>query len=452
MSRTIRIRKGADIRLKGRASSEVAQAVRSAVYAVQPPHFHGVTPKVTVKPGDRVEAGSPLFHDKYNEQVHYLSPVSGLVKDVVRGEKRRVLAIEVEADAADTFRSFPILDPVKASREEVRNAMLTGGMFPFLEQRPFAVPANPNDTPRSIHVSGFSSAPLAPETERVMDGRMDEFQAGIHALAKLAGAGGVQLGVRAGESLFDGIEGAEVTRFSGPHPAGNVGVQIHAIAPINRGEVVWTMHMEDVANLGRLLTKGTYCPDRVVSAAGTEHPAPQHFRVRLGAQVATVLGGLQPSKDVRIVSGDPLTGTTTAADGFIGDRHHQVTLLPEGNRPKFLLTTGWLGLGLDKFSLSHAFPTWLLPKSKEFTLDTCNNGEERAFVVSGQYDAVFPFDIYPEQLLKSILVNDIDAMEKLGIYEVAPEDFALCEYACTSKIQSQRIVREGLDMLQKELG
>jgi Na+-transporting NADH:ubiquinone oxidoreductase subunit A len=452
MSRTIRIRKGADIRLKGRASSEVAQAARSAVYAVQPPHFHGVTPKVTAMPGDRVEAGSPLFHDKYNEHVQYLSPVSGTVKDVVRGAKRRVLAIEIEADASDTFRKFAPVNPATATREQVLEAVLAGGMFPFIEQRPFAVPANPKDTPRSIHVSGFSSAPLAPETAVVMSGRIEEFQTGIDALNRLAGPGGVHLGVKNGDRTFANIRNCEITSFDGPHPAGNVGVQIHAVAPINRGEVVWTMHMEDVANMGRLLLSGTYEPDRVIAAAGSEHPSPQHFAVRLGAQVSTVLCGFKGSNDVRVVSGDPLTGEKISVDGFIGAQHHQVTLLPEGNRPKFLLTTGWLGLGLDKFSLSHAFPTWLLPKSKEFTLDTCNNGEERAFVVSGQYDAVFPFDIYPEQLLKSIIVNDIDAMEKLGIYEVAPEDFALCEYACTSKIQSQRIVREGLDMLQKELG
>lgn len=452
MSRTIRIRKGADIRLKGRASQEVAQAVRSSVYAVQPPHFHGVTPKVTAKPGDRVEAGSPLFHDKYNERVQYLSPVSGVVKEVVRGAKRRVLAIEITADDADAFRSFNKVTPSSASREEVLAAVLEGGMFPFIEQRPFAVPADPKDTPRSIHVSGFSSAPLAPETSVVMAGRMEEFQAGIDALGKLAGPGGVHLGVRSGDSTFNGVTGCEISTFDGPHPAGNVGVQIHAIAPINRGEVVWTMHMEDVANLGRLLLTGEYKPDRIIAAAGSEHPAPQHFAVRLGAQVATVLAGFKGSADVRVVSGDPLTGEQVDVTGYIGDQHHQVTVLPEGNKPKFLLTTGWLGLGLDKFSLSRAFPTWLLPKSKEFTMDTCNNGEERAFVVSGQYDAVFPFDIYPEQLIKSIIVNDIDAMEKLGIYEVAPEDFALCEYACTSKIQSQRIVREGLDMLQKELG
>ncbi len=452
MSRTIRIRKGADIRLKGRASSEVAQAARSSVYAVQPPHFHGVTPKVIVKPGDRVEAGSPLFHDKYNDQVHYLSPVSGTVKDVVRGEKRRVLAIEVTADETDTFRSFTPVDPATSSKSDILKAFLEGGMFPFIEQRPFAVPANPQDTPRSIHISGFSSAPLAPETSVVLDGRMEEFQAGLTALGKLAGQGGVHLGIRSGDSTFDGIHGATVTAFDGPHPAGNVGVQIHAVAPINRGEVVWAVQMEDVANMGRLLLSGQYRPDRVIAATGSEHPAPQHFATRLGAQIATVLAGFTGSDSVRVVSGDPLTGSTTSVSGYIGDRHHQVTLLPEGNQPKFLLTTGWLGLGLEKFSLSRAFPTWLLPKSKEFTMDTCNNGEERAFVVSGQYEQVFPFDIYPVQLLKSILVNDIDGMEKLGIYEVAPEDFALCEYACTSKIQSQQIVRDGLDMLQKELG
>lgn len=452
MSRTIRIRKGADIRLKGRPTATVVDAPKSAVYAIQPTDFHGVTPKMEAKPGDRLQAGDVLFRDKNKPRVAYLSPVSGVLKEVVRGEKRRILAVEIESDGADGFRSFPVLDPARASREQILEALLEGGMFPFIEQRPFAVPADPSDRPRAIYISGFSSAPLAPDMSVVLAGRMGAFQAGVTALAKLAGAGGVQLGVRPGDDTYSGIEGATVTAFDGPHPAGNVGVQIHWTQPINKGEVVWTVHPEDVVAMGHLLTQGEYRMDRVVAAGGSEHPAPGHYRVRLGARMDALMGGASYSDRVRVVSGDVLTGTEVHPGGYLGAQHHQMAMLPEGKEPKFLLTEGWLSPGLDKFSLSRAFPTWLLPKSKEYTLDTNNNGEHRAFVVTGQYEPVFPFEILPVHLVKSILANDIDGMERLGIYEVAPEDFALCEYACTSKMELQHIVREGLDMLQTELG
>jgi Na+-transporting NADH:ubiquinone oxidoreductase subunit A len=452
MSRTIRIRKGADIRLQGRPAAQVVDAQRSAVYAIQPSDFHGVIPKMEARPGDRLQAGDVLFRDKEKPEVVYLSPVSGVLKEVVRGAKRRILAVEVEADATDTFRSFPTLDPQRASREEILAAVLQGGLFPFFEQRPFAVPANPADRPRAIYISGFSSAPLAPDMGTVLAGRMEDFQAGVWALGKLAGEGGVHLGVRPGDSVYAGVKGVEVTAFEGPHPAGNVGVQIHWTHPVNKGEVVWTMHPEDIVALGHLLTHGHYRMDRVVAAGGSEHPSPQHYRVRMGSRADVLMGGAAYSDRVRVVSGDVLSGTQVQAGGYLGAKHHQLAMLPEGRDPKFLLTEGWLSPGLNKFSLSRAFPTWLLPKSKEFALDTNNNGEHRAFVVSGQYEAVFPFDILPVHLVKSILANDIDGMERLGIYEVAPEDFALCEFSCTSKMELQHIVREGLDLLQNELG
>ena len=453
MSSIIRIRKGADIRLKGRAHAHVSTAPVSGKYAVQPGDFHGVVPKLIVRQGDTVKAGDPLFHDKYHPQVQYLSPVSGEVTDVVRGAKRRILAIEVTPDGKDERRTFDIPDLGKASREDVLALLAAGGWFGFIKQRPFDVPANPDVTPRSVHISGFNSGPLAPESSLVMEGRIDAFQHGIDALAKVAGAGGVHLGVKSGDATFDGVVGVNKSTFEGPHPAGNVGVQIHHTWPINRGEVVWTMHYEDVAALGDFLKTGTYAPERVIAASGSACPNPNHFRIRLGAQVQSLLGGASfDASNVRIVSGDALTGKQVDADGYVAAFARQLTLLPEGNKPKFLLADGWLGLGFDKFSLSRAYPTWLLPKTKEFEMDTCSNGEERAFVVTGQYEQVFPFDIYPVQLLKSIMVNDIDGMEKLGIYEVAPEDFALCEYACTSKIDVQQIVREGLDTLKQELG
>lgn len=451
MTRTIRIKKGADIRLKGRPSTQVEQAPSCSMHAVQPPDYHGVVPKLEVKEGAAVKAGSPLFHSKENPEVKFLSPVSGTVKQVLRGEKRRILAVIVEAGDENEQHAFDSVDLTTSDRDAVVAAVAERGFFAFIEQRPFATVANPTDVPRSIYVSGFDSAPLAADMEVVLAGREAAFQAGINALRLLAGNSNVQLGKKAGQTFYDTIDGVDAQVFDGPHPIGNAGVQIHHTRPVNKGEVVWTMHAEDVANLGETLTSGTYCATRTVAVAGSECDLPRHLKTTLGCAISS-LTGIVDAEVVRIISGNPLTGDRTAHDGYLGGMHHQVCLLPEGNKPKFLLADGWLGLGFDKFSLSKSYPTWLMPKSKEFVMDTCNNGEERAFVVTGQYEPVFPFDIYPVQLLKSILANDIDAMEKLGIYEVAPEDFALCEYACTSKIAVQSIVRNGLDMLKKELG
>lgn len=453
MSSIIRIRKGADIRLKGSASSNKETAPKSGKYAVLPEDFHGVVPKLMVRPGDAVLAGDPLFHDKYAPEVKYLSPVSGVVSDIVRGAKRRILAIEVEPDGKDAHRTFDIPQIAGDQRSELVEALTEGGWFGFIKQRPFDVPADPKTMPRSIHISGFNSAPLAPSASVVLEGRMEDFQKGLDALVVLAGSGGVHLGVRHGDNTYDAVSGVNKTTFEGPHPVGNVGVQIHHTWPINRNEVIWTMGYEDVANMGSFLRNGVYAPDRVVAAVGSRHASPGHYQIRLGAEVSSVFGSTQiDENETRIISGDPLTGRRISATGYISAFAQQICFMPEGNKPKFLLANGWLGLGFDKFSLSRAYPTWLLPKSKEFDLDTNANGEERAFVVTGQYEQVFPFDIYPVQLLKSIMVNDIDMMEKLGIYEVAPEDFALCEYACTSKIDVQHVVREGLDTLKQELG
>ena len=451
MSRTIRIKKGADIRLKGRPSSQVEAAPATATYAVQPPNFQGIVPKLEVQENTPVEAGSVLFHSKEHPEVKFLSPVSGTVKSIVRGEKRRILSVVIAADGKSAARAFAPVDPAQLDASHMRSAIAERGFFGFIEQRPFATVANPSIPPRDLYVSGFDSAPLAPSMETVLEGRMDAFQCGITALNALIGGKPVRLGVRAGQTLFAHVNGVELTNFDGPHPAGNVGVHIHHTAPINKGETVWSIHAEDVANLGETLMTGTYTCKRTVAVGGSEAANPRHLKTLLGCEIASLTGQVN-AETTRVVSGNPLTGERISPSGHLGGLHHQVCLLPEGNKPKFLLTDGWLGMGFDKFSLSKSYPTWLLPKSKEFVMDTCNNGEERAFVVTGQYEPVFPFDIYPVQLLKSIMANDIDAMEKLGIYEVAPEDFALCEYACTSKIAVQSIVREGLDRLKKELG
>ena len=452
MPHTIRIRKGVDIRLAGAPSGAVRDAAPADVYAVQPPDFHGLVPRVAVKPGDRVAAGTTLFTDKTFERIAVTSPVSGTVRDVVRGEKRRVLSVEVTPDGAGTSHDFGALDPATADRGALLDRLLDSGCFAFIRTRPFDVVPDPTVVPRDIFISGYFSAPLAPSVAEVMAGRMDDFAAGAAALGRLSSSGRVHVGVRTGDSTFDAVPGIERTSFDGPHPAGNVGVQLHHVAPLAPGETVWTLHPEDVANFGRVLRTGHYVPTRVVGAGGSEHPAPGHLRTLVGARITTLTGGAAPSPDVRIISGDVLTGTRVGADGFLGAFAHAVTLLPEGKAPKFLLTSGWLGAGFDKFSVSRAFPTWLMPRTKTWKLDTNTNGEERALVVTGQYEQVFPFDLFPQQLVKSIIAHDLDGMERLGILEVAPEDFALCEYVCTSKLAVQSIVRKGLDTVKQEIG
>jgi Na+-transporting NADH:ubiquinone oxidoreductase subunit A len=455
MSQKIKIQKGVDIKLVGKPADSVSAAQMSKTYALQPPDYVGLTPKLKVKEGDSVQAGTALFYDKNNDSVQYASPVSGTVKAIVRGAKRRILAVVVDADSSNSQVDFGAIDAKSASREDLLNKILEGGMFPCFRQRPFDVVASPSDAPRSIHISGFDSSPLAGNCAVALEGRLAEFQNGIDALAVLAGDGGVLLGVKAGDSTYDSVSGCTITEFNGPHPAGNVGVQIHHTNPLNKGEVVWTIGFQNVANLGAFLSSGKYVPTKVVAVGGSECDAPKHVETLAGAEISSLVSIPSQASNgdsVRIISGSPLTGDKVDASGYIGAFHTAVALIPEGNESRFVLTSGWLGLGLDRFSLSKTYFSWLRPKSVEYTIDTNLGGEERAFVVTGEYEKVFPFDIYPVHLLKSILVNDIDSMEKLGIYEIAPEDFALCEYACTSKIPVQQIVREGLDTLRTELG
>jgi Na+-transporting NADH:ubiquinone oxidoreductase subunit A len=345
--------------------------------------------------------------------------------------------------------TFPGLQTT-ASAGDVRSAMLAHGFWPMLRQRPFDVMPGPESQPRDIFVSAYDSAPLAPSAAQALGDRMESFRQGLTFLnALLDGGKKVQLGIEAGDDTFSGVTEADITSFSGPHPAGNVGVQIHEVAPMNKGEVVWTIGLQDVANLGEGLTAGRFVGQRMVALTGSRSQ-PALLSTTIGTPMAHIAKDRVSMEDTRVISGNVLTGTERGEDGALGFFDHQVTCIPEGHEPLFFLTKGWLGPGFDKFSASRAFPTWLMPRGKEYDLNTNNNGEERAFVVSGQYDAVFPFDIYPVQLIKSIMVGDIDRMEKLGIYEVAPEDFALCEYVCTSKLAVQGIVRKGLDQMIEE--
>lgn len=448
MSNTIRIRKGLDIRLKGEAEKVLVQADPAKVIAIKPTDFHGLVPKLLVKQGDTVQAGSPLFCDKYNERVLWTSPVSGEVADVIRGEKRKVLEVRILADSQQRHEDFGAGDPATMNRETIVQKLLKSGAWPVIKQRPFDVVANPAQEPKAIFVSAFDSAPLAPDQDLVVRNHGADFQTGLDALAKLT-KGKVHLGVSDRTAAREFLDAKGVVRhtFSGPHPAGNVGVQIHAISPINKGEVVWTVGVQDVILIGRLFRQGRFDASRTVALTGSEARTPKYVRTIIGAPLKDITGPLEGK--VRVISGNALTGDNAGAEGYLGFYHTQVTLLPEGDEPKFFITDGWASPGFNKFSANRSFPAWLMP-GRKFVMDTNQNGEERAFVMSGQYEQVFPFDIYPVHLLKAILVNDIEQMEKLGLYEVAPEDFALCEFVCTSKINSQKIVRDGLDALKKE--
>lgn len=448
MSKSIRIRKGLDIRLKGDAEHVLVQTEPAKVVAIKPTDFHGLVPKVLVKPGDQVLAGSALFGDKYNERVRYTSPVSGEVAEVVRGEKRKVLEVRVLADGQTRYQDFGMSDPARCERDAVLEKLLASGAFAFIRQRPFDVVADPAQVPKAIFISAFDSAPLAPDLDFVVRNQGEDLQAGLDVLAKLT-KGKVNVGISPGTAAPEVLKARNVVlhTFEGPHPAGNVGVQIHHVSPLNKGEVVWTVALQDVLIIGRLFRTGHFDATRMVAVTGSEAKAPKYYRTVMGAPIKDLVGTVPSS--VRVVSGNPLTGERVSNDGFLGAYHTQLTLLPEGDAPKFFITDGWASPGFDIFSANRSFPTWLMP-GKKYRMDTNQNGEERAFVMSGQYEAVFPFDIYPVHLLKAILANDIEQMEKLGLYEVAPEDFALCEFVCTSKINSQSIVREGLDALKKE--
>ncbi len=452
MSKAVKIRKGLNIPLQGEADKVHANAATSDIYAIKPTDFHGVMPKLTGKEGHKLKEGSVLFYDKYNEKVKYPSPVSGEIVEIVRGERRKILEVHIKPDGSGAFEQHDVADPNTLSREEVMDKMLAGGLWPFVRMRPVDIVANPDDTPKMIAISAFDSHPLAPDYNFLVAGNEKAFQTGIDALSKLTD-GPVHLNIRGEKKqpqVFEHCEKVQKNLFGGVHPCGNVGVQIHHIDPINKGEIVWTVNAIDVITIGKFFMSGRFDAERIVALTGSEATAPKYMKTRIGARMASICEGNVSGDNVRFVSGNALTGDNVGEDGFLGYYHHQVTLLPEGDHHKFFLTDGWLSLGFNRFSNSMAYPTQLNPPSKRWELDTNLNGEERAFVVTEQYEQVFPFDIYPVHLLKAIITNDIDGMEKLGIYEVAPEDFALCEFVCTSKINSQAIVREGLDTIKEE--
>ena len=445
MSKTIRIRKGLDIKLKGKAELTVGAASVAKTYAIKPSDFPGLTPKLSVKADDIVKAGTPLFYAKSQPEVLFTSPVSGKVIAINRGERRRVLEVEIESDGK--FESEDFSAGIKSpDREAIKQVLLKSGLWPYLVQRPFGTIAKVADTPRDIFISGFDSAPLATDYEFSLANETTALQAGIDMLAKLTD-GKVYLGLRQG-SKFGSLKGVEVNYFDGPHPAGNVGIQIHHVKPINKGDVIWTIDVQAVVFIGRLFTTGKLNLEKVIALAGSEVSKPQYYKTVVGVNVSSLVeGNTAKAVSERVISGNVLTGTKVDRDGFLGFFHNQITVIPEGNT---IEPFGWAMPGFKKFSASKTFFSKLMPR-KEYVLDANFHGGERAFVVTEQYEKVLPMDILPVYLLKAIITNDIDKMEQLGIYEVIEEDMALCEYACTSKIEVQEILRQGISTVIREL-
>ncbi|MAW65944.1 MAG: NADH:ubiquinone reductase (Na(+)-transporting) subunit A [Flavobacteriales bacterium] len=500
MSVQVKLKKGADIKLKGVATRIKVDAKPSEVLAIKPSDFHGVIPKLILREGAKVKAGTPIFFDKENEKIKFSSPVSGEIVEIVRGARRVILEIKIKSDGSNSFEDFGITDIETASVEELKGKLLNSGLWPFIKQRPFNCIANPEDQPKAVFVSAFDTHPLAPDYDFILEGREEDFQLGIDALAKFSKTGFVNLNIPADKKLrfnaedkfsytddvgreididyktasnfaashgaakalrllekkygrvsdlFSKANNVALGEISGQHPAGNVGIQIHHINPINKGEVVWTVNAQDVAMFGEFLRTGNLNARKVIALTGSEVTFPQYYNVTLGQNLEFLLDGnlIESEERPRFISGNPLTGTKVEINGYLGAYDSQITVLPEGDSYDLF---GWaLPIQPNKFSLSRTLWSWIMP-SKAYRLNTNMNGEQRAFVVTGEYERLLPMSIYPVQLLKSCLVEDIDAMEGLGIYEIIPEDLALCEFACTSKQPVQEILQTGLDLVKKE--
>lgn len=450
MSKDIRIKKGLDIKLVGEAEKTTVAVKASSFYAVKPEDFHGIIPKMLVKVGTKVKAGQALFHSKSDETLVFPSPISGEIAEIIRGAKRRILEIRIQADATQSHEDFGKKAVEKMSGEEIKKHLLAAGCWPFIKQRPYDVIADATKSPKAIFVSGYSSAPLAPDYDYVLAGKEAELQAALTALTKLT-EGKVHVAVKkGGNSPLANVAGIEKHNVSGPHPSGNVGTQINKIDPINKGEVVWTVTAQDLVIIGELLLTGKFNATRTIAVTGSKISNPKYVTAIAGAAIKDIVAGNAELDNTRLISGNVLTGSQQDAEkGSLGYYDNQVTAIPEGDDYELF---GWNKPIFNKVSTSRALTfSWLSP-NKKYDLNTNTNGEHRAFVTTGTYEEVFPLDIYPMQILKACMYKDLDEMEALGMYEVAPEDFALTEFVCVSKQPHQKIIREGLDLMLKEIG
>jgi len=448
MSKTINLTKGFDIKLVGKADKSI-EDYSSETYAVKPAtDFKGIRPKICVEVGDEVKAGSPLVFNKDNEKVIIASPVSGEVVEVLRGNRRALDEVRVLADKKNTYEDFGNGDPSSMNRDEIIDKICKSGVFAGMMQRPFAIVANPDDKPKAIFVSCFDTFPLAADLNYAVEGEEKAFQTGLNALTKLT-EGTVHLNINGkGEtsSVFQNAEGVQVNKFFGKHPAGCIGIQIHHLDPINKGEVAWYLNPQDVITIGKLFLEGKYIPQRVIALTGQSVNKRQYYRTLAGACIDKLVENNVEEGNLRYITGNVLTGKQISEKGYLGYFDNQITVIPEGDEAEFM---GWIMPSYARPSLSKTFP-WAFMPGKEFKVNTNMHGEDRAYVVTGQYESVLPMNLYPLYLIKAIMANDVEKMEGLGIYEVAEEELAICEFVCTSKTPVQKIVREGLDFIYKE--
>lgn len=448
MANVIKLRKGLNINLKGKAARQKFSSGKCAQYALVPDDFVGMTPKVVVREGDKVKVGDALFVNKKQTDVKFASPVSGVVSAVVRGDRRKVLRVVVDADKEQQYVDFGQKQVASLDGDAVVKALLEAGLFGYINQLPYAVSTTPDQKPRAIFVSALRDMPLAGDFEYELEGNERDFQTGLSALAKVAKTY-LGIGAQQTSAALTGAKDVEVTVFDGACPAGNVGVQVNNIAPVNKGEVVWTVDPTAVIFFGRLFLTGKVCLKRTVALVGSEVKQPQYADMLVGEELQTLLSNSYDAKhNVRIINGNVLTGRATTKDGFLGAHSSEITVIPEGNDADEL--AGWIMPRLKQFSVNRSYFSWLFGKKKAYALDARIKGGQRHMIMSGEYDKVIPMDIYPEYLVKAIITGNIDKMEQLGIYEVSPEDFALAEFVDSSKLELQRIVREGLDMLRRE--
>ncbi len=448
MANVIKLRKGLNINLKGRAAETKLTIGTAEEYALVPDDFVGITPKLSVKEGDVVKAGDALFVNKNCPEVKFASPVSGKVTAVVRGERRKILCIKVQADKEQQYADFGKKDVEKLSAEDVKSTLLEAGLFGYINQLPYAVSTTPDTQPKAIFVSAFRDMPLAGDFEYELLGNEKDFQTGLSALAKIAK---VCLGVGRQQSseVLIKAKDVEVNIFDGPCPAGNVGVQVNNVSPVNKGEVVWTVDPTAVIFFGRLFNTGKVNLTRTVAVAGSEVKQPAYVDALVGTPIAVITNNnIDDARKLRIINGNPLTGRQCTLEDYLGAHTSEVTVIPEGDDKNELL--GWILPRFKQFSANRSYFSWLLGKNKEYALDARVKGGERKIIMSGEYDRVLPMDIFGEYLIKSIIAGDIDRQEQLGIYEVSPEDFAVAEFVDSSKLELQKIVREGLDILRKE--
>lgn len=448
MVQVVKLRKGLDIRLKGTAAKQKTQI--SPAYeevALMPQDFVGVTPKPVVREGDVVKAGDTLFVNKASQEVGFSSPVSGTVAAIVRGERRKVLRVVVKTDKETRYTDYGQKDPAKLTGEEVKASLLQAGLFGYINQLPYAISTTPDTTPKAIFVSALRDMPLAADFEMELQGNEETFQAGLTALSKVAKTY-LGIGARQTSLALTQAKDVEIYVFDGPCPAGNVGVQVNHIDPVNKGEVVWTVDPSAVIFFGRLFLTGKVDLRKVIAIAGSEMASPAYVETIVGAPLKDILRGqLDNRPHVRLINGNPLTGRKSSLDDYLGAHTSELTAIPEGDDVDEML--GWIMPRTRQFSTSRSYFSWLMGK-KEYDLDARVKGGERHMIMSGEYDKVLPMDIYGEYLIKAIITGDIDKQEALGIYEVSPEDFALAEFVDSSKLELQKLVREGLDILRKE--